>query len=85
MGKMHWHRNPCVGSSPARTYLKNSDAFKGIDFDDPAQEQTVYDTAIATKGTAEWFAFVAANLAMTVKEAISNNNAADAALGDGCV
>lgn len=60
-------------------FLRDSNLFDGVNFDDSAQEQRVYDTAVANKGTAEWFAFVAANLAMFAKDAIGKNDADSAA------
>jgi hypothetical protein len=60
-------------------YLRSSEMFKDIDFDDASQEQCVFDRAIANKGTGEWFAFVAANLIASVKESIDVNDAAAAA------
>lgn len=59
--------------------LRNSDVFKGLNFDDPTQEKQIYEVAEANKGSAEWFAFVAANLIPYVKQSIASNDPAAAA------
>jgi Domain of unknown function (DUF4263) len=60
-------------------YLRKSDLFKGINFDDPTQERQIYEVAEANIGSAEWFAFVAANLIQFVKQSIASNDSAAAA------
>jgi hypothetical protein len=60
-------------------FLKSSELFKGINLDDPSQEQQFFDTAVANKQSPEWFALVAANMATFAKEAIANKDAMSAA------
>jgi hypothetical protein len=59
-------------------FLRASKLLKDIDFDDPI-EDALYKCVEANKGTAEWFAFVAANLFSFARESIKSNNVSDTA------
>lgn len=60
-------------------FFKDAEYLKGLDLDDPANEEEVFKRINANQKTVEWFGYMAAGLCFCALKAIEDGNASEAA------